>query len=156
MAKFHGYILAIVAVALQWPSASTAAKFTMTDIPTFESMRNCAQICVTAPFGSLPVTLGCNYPYQNECVCRVDLAGVASNYLSSCVPSQCTVGPADADMSSMMSIYNSYCKSNGFDVTAAPAVATSASSSRNDGAFHRRKKRVVTKNYAATRGSLAN
>lgn len=91
---------------------------------------------MAAPFGSLPEKLDCKYPYQNECLCRVDLAGEASKYLTSCVVKDCTVGPPDADVSSMMSNYNSYCLSNGFDVTAAPAVATSASSSSNNGAFY--------------------
>jgi len=137
MAKFHRHTLAILAAALlQWPSASTAVKFTMTNEPAFEAMRKCAQVCVAAPFGSLPEKLDCKYPYQNECLCRVDLAGEASKYLTSCVVKDCTVGPPDADVSSMMSNYNSYCLSNGFDVTAAPAVATSASSSSNNGAFY--------------------
>lgn len=107
----------------------------MSDEPTFEAMRKCAKGCVTAPFGSLPEKLDCSYPYQNECLCRVDLAGVASKYLTSCVLKGCTAGPADADVSSVMGIYNSYCLSNGFDVTAAPAVATSAGSSSNNGVF---------------------
>ncbi|KAL2201883.1 hypothetical protein CC79DRAFT_1377342 [Sarocladium strictum] len=108
MIGLQGQFLAILAISLRWPWACTAAELTMTKEPSFKALRSCAQVCVAAPFGSLPVELDCDYPYQNECLCREDLAGVASKYLSSCVPRQCTVGPAEADLSSMMSIYNSY------------------------------------------------
>jgi hypothetical protein len=123
---------ALAVILLQWASLSMAAVFTMSKEPAFEVIRVCAKACVTAPFGSLPEKLDCSYPYQNECVCRVDLAGMASKYLTSCV-SRCTAGPVEGDLSTMMSVYNSYCMANGFDVTAAPAFTTPTGTSGTTG-----------------------
>ncbi|KAK5657971.1 hypothetical protein OQA88_2524 [Cercophora sp. LCS_1] len=92
--------------------------------PAYKAMRECARDCLVWN-GSVDLIgeLGCVYPYQNECLCRTDLASVASKHLSSCGTTYCTVGPPEGDISMAISVYNSYCVENGFDVTAAPAVA---------------------------------
>jgi hypothetical protein len=81
--------------------------------------------------------IGCNhglcrngqdyYPAKDDCFCRSDLQTVAQNYLSTCVLSHCTVGDSSIDMSSAVSIYNSYCSAKGF----VPATTTAPGTQGN-------------------------
>ncbi len=68
--------------------------------PAFKAVRECARDCLVWN-GSIDLIgeLGCAYPYQNECLCRTDLALAASKQLSSCGETYCTVGPASGDVS---------------------------------------------------------
>ncbi|KAK4164075.1 hypothetical protein QBC43DRAFT_353770 [Cladorrhinum sp. PSN259] len=89
----------------------------------FKAMRECARDCfLWNGSGDLIGLFGCRYPYQNECLCRTDLAPAATKHLSTCCDARCTVGPATGDIATAISVYNSYCVANGFEVTAAVAV----------------------------------
>lgn len=77
--------------------------------------------------------LGCHAPEctpqwaaTNNCYCRSDLQSVATSYLSSCVDKGCTVGDSSIDVSSAISIYDSYCQGNGFAAMGNAPAATTA------------------------------
>lgn len=116
--------LALLLTTLLHHHLALATLVSIRSEPAFKAMRECARDCLVWN-GSTDLIgeLGCVYPYQNECLCRTDLASVASKHLSSCGDTYCTVGPASGDISTAIGLYNSYCVSNGFDVTAAAAVA---------------------------------
>ncbi|KAK4223415.1 hypothetical protein QBC38DRAFT_487707 [Podospora fimiseda] len=96
----------------------------------FKAMRECARDCFAwNGSGDLIGLFGCKYPYQNECLCRTDLAPAASKHLTTCLDARCTVGPATGDIATAISVYNSYCVANGFEVTAAPAAAVAKTTS---------------------------
>ena len=105
--------------------------------PAFKAMRECARDCLVWN-GSIDLIgeLGCVYPYQNECLCRTDLASAASKHLSTCGETYCTVGPPSGDISTAIGLYNSYCIANGFEVTAAAAAPkTTAAGQTNKGQY---------------------
>jgi hypothetical protein len=66
--------------------------------------------------------LGCDSNYclyaSNECYCRADHQPVAVSYLNSCVSKSCTVGNAQIDINSAVTVYDGYCTSNGYSATA--------------------------------------
>ena len=106
------------------PAQATGGVVSIRDELPFKALRECAADClVWNSSGDLIGKLGCKYPYQNDCLCRADLGGVATKHLSSCGTTRCTVGPPDGDISSALSIYNSYCLANGYEVTKAQAQA---------------------------------
>ena len=72
-----------------------------------------AHACVQNAVYYVKDTLGCPYDsksggYLNACYCRADTQGNARGYLSSVIPKSCTVG-AEADLSTALQIYDSYC-----------------------------------------------
>jgi len=86
--------------------------------------------CSTDALGG---ALGCHAPLcspqwaaTNNCYCRTDLQSVATSYLSSCVDKGCTVGDFSIDVSSAISIYDSYCQGNGFAAMGNSPAATTA------------------------------
>jgi hypothetical protein len=64
----------------------------------------------------------CTYA-SNDCYCRADHQPVAVSYLSSCVSKSCTVGDAQIDVNSAITVYDGYCSSNGYLATA-PATTS--------------------------------
>ncbi|KAI0433261.1 hypothetical protein F5Y09DRAFT_92005 [Xylaria sp. FL1042] len=97
----------------------------------FASQRPCAQSCfgggIFGDVGELADGIGCAYQNpQNECVCRLDLQSNADEYIASCVSRYCSANTLD--ITSAVSIYDSYCTSAGY-VRDTPATATSADSS---------------------------
>ncbi|KAK4183935.1 hypothetical protein QBC35DRAFT_541629 [Podospora australis] len=76
--------------------------------PAFKAMRGCARECLAwNNNGDLYSLFDCEYPQQNECLCRTDLASAASKHLSTCCSSLCTPGPATGDIVTAISVYNS-------------------------------------------------
>jgi hypothetical protein len=55
---------------------------------------------------------------SNDCYCRADHQPVAVSYLSSCVSKSCTVRDAQIDVNNAITVYDGYCSSNGYLVTA--------------------------------------
>jgi hypothetical protein len=59
---------------------------------------------------------------------------VATSYLSSCVDRGCTVGDFSIDVSSAISIYDSYCGGNGYGAMGnSPAATTAVAGGANHG-----------------------
>lgn len=116
--------LLLAAVILFHLSSTLAANIvSVREETAFKAQRECARDCFAwNGSGDLIGLFGCRYPYQNECLCRTDLAPAATKHFSTCMDARCTVGPATGDISTAISIYNSYCVANGFEVTAAVAV----------------------------------
>jgi hypothetical protein len=124
MARITANPLLLLAMAMVQVQLALATVVSIRDGPAFKAMRECARGCLVWN-GSIDLIgeLGCVYPYQNECLCRPDLASAASKHLSTCGSAYCTVGPASVDISTAIGLYNSYCVANGFDVTTVAAVA---------------------------------
>ncbi|KAK3994300.1 hypothetical protein QBC44DRAFT_392820 [Cladorrhinum sp. PSN332] len=124
------FILLAVTLLSNLSTTLAADAVSVRDEKAFKAMRECARTCfVSNGSGDLIGQFGCRWPYQNDCLCRTDLAPAASKYLSTCCDAYCTVGPATGDISTVISLYNSYCVSNGYEVTAAvaaPAKTTAA------------------------------
>jgi len=108
--------------------ASQNAQYTIESVPAYSLQRSCVQYCIGTGDGGLPGNLGCPNPNQplNACACRTDLQPSASSFLTSCVNQWCSSDPSD--LSSAISIYDSYCASNGFAIVTAPASTTGATS----------------------------
>lgn len=127
----------VVALALLANLALAADTVSIQSEDGYKVLRSCAQKCV-AYFGlnDLQSKLGCGgNPFQNECLCRTDLASAANKHLSTCCDAACTVGPSNGDITSAISVYDSYCLANGYDVTAAANLAPAKATPTNQGTF---------------------
>ncbi|KAK7397517.1 hypothetical protein QQX98_013111 [Neonectria punicea] len=76
--------------------------------------------------------MGCGSPYNNDCYCATASASasVADGFMSKCASSLCERGDYTLDLSSIQSLYGSYCMGAGFTQPGAtewynPAEATS-------------------------------
>jgi len=107
---------------------------------SFQAIDLCAQNCFQTWVAGcwnplLDIYLQCvaeATPYctmaSNDCYCRADHQPVAESYLSSCISKSCTVGNAQIDVNSAITVYEGYCASNGYSATApasTPAQTTS-------------------------------
>lgn len=125
-----GLLLASLVLQAQ-PGQAAGGPLSVRDEAAFKAQRECGRDCMVFN-GSIDLIgkFGCAWPYQNDCFCRADLGVAATKHFSSCGTARCTVGPSDGDISTMISIYNSYCLSNGYEVTkvqAQQAAPTGAS-----------------------------
>ncbi|KAK0724557.1 hypothetical protein B0H67DRAFT_550295 [Lasiosphaeris hirsuta] len=105
-------------------SAQAPAAFTLPSQPEYNLLSSCGKTCL---FGSSDVwiggRLGCSNPYTNDCMCRVDKAPTISSYASECNKNLCTLGgDSRQDISTFLSIYNSYCAKNGYTLPGAAEV----------------------------------
>ena len=92
-----------------------AQQYTIISVPAYEHQHACVQYCIGGEADeNLPNALGCPSTYLNACVCRTDLQPSASSFLTACVNQGCSSDPSD--LSSAISLYDSYCASNGFPV----------------------------------------
>ena len=110
----------------------------------YSSQKPCAQQCFLGDFGGCGIDqiayqIGCNFNEcsdkfgaTNGCYCRTDLQSVAQSYVSQCVKTRCTIGDSEIDISSAVSIYDSYCVANGFPVNV-PATPTRAAQTNTGG-----------------------
>ncbi|KAM0432330.1 hypothetical protein ACHAPT_004871 [Fusarium lateritium] len=80
--------------------------------------------------------MGCDDPYDNNCYCATASASAsqADAWMSKCASNTCSAGDRSRDLSSMQSIYASYCMGAGYTQPGAtnwynPAEATEESSS---------------------------
>jgi len=123
---------AAVTLLLHALPARADKSITVVGFAPYLDLRECAQDCIwhRGNVDDLVASgLGCPSPWMNECMCRVDLATVASSFLTSCCSSRCTVGSPNGDITAAVGVYNSYCESNGFAVNpAATAAAPTAGS----------------------------
>jgi hypothetical protein len=120
----------------------------------YSSQKPCAQQCFLGNFAGCGIdqvaqAMGCGYNYcgnaigaTNGCYCRTDLQSVAQSYVSQCVKTRCTIGNSEIDISSAVSIYDSYCVANGFpvDVPTTPTKGAQAATSGGMLAVSRRSK----------------
>jgi hypothetical protein len=100
--------------------------FTIQSVPAYSLQRVCVQNCVFPGNGDLALNIGCPYPVLNACVCRTDLQRSASIYLTQCVDQGCFSDPSD--LSSAISLYDSYYVSNGLPLLLVQAFTTAATS----------------------------
>jgi hypothetical protein len=108
--------------------AEGASSVTIISENGYKQLRQCAQFCVWhagAVDDLMAEGLGCTSPWVNDCLCRLDLAPIASSFVSKCCSSRCTIGSADGDVSSAIGVYNTYCQANGFAVAGAGAAVAS-------------------------------
>ncbi|KAM5352633.1 hypothetical protein ACJ41O_005355 [Fusarium nematophilum] len=84
--------------------------------------------------------MGCDDPYDNNCYCATETESVsnADAWMSKCAQNSCSAGDRPRDLSSMQSIYASYCMGAGFTQAGAtkwynPAEATDEPSSDEGG-----------------------
>lgn len=109
-----------------------AATVTLTNLPAYQSQRSCATRCFYSGFSSgggpdrLANLLDCDVdPIENDCFCRADLQDDADALLQSCVYDACSKNTID--VTSAVSIYDSYCTAAGFN----RAVETTAAQSKS-------------------------
>jgi hypothetical protein len=104
--------------------AAQNSAYTIESVSAYSLQRTCVQNCL----GGLPGQIGCpfSYVYLNQCACRTDLQPSASTFLTGCVNNGCSRDPSD--LSSAISLYDSYCVSNGFALVTVPASTTAATS----------------------------
>ncbi|KAK4096063.1 hypothetical protein N658DRAFT_64756 [Parathielavia hyrcaniae] len=110
------------------PSHPVAAEapptFSLQNQPEFNLLSGCGKECL---YGSSNVwiggRLGCSGPYTNDCMCRVDKAAAISSYASECNSRLCTHGDVQEDITTFLSLYNSYCAKNSYTLPGAAAEA---------------------------------
>lgn len=113
---------------------------TVNSLAPYAQLRECAQNCfVGYQAGCIydNVAKAINCPANcfslalDSCFCRADVQTDAESYLSSCVITSCSSGGNNkVDLSSAVSIYDSYCLEKGYTALRAPA-STEASPTPN-------------------------
>lgn len=101
------------------PALAASPTVSVRSEAAYSAMRGCARTCIGS---ALMSKFDCAWPYYNECMCRTDLAKMATSHFSSCCSSICT-GPAEVDISGANQLYYSYCGANGYAVEAAAVAA---------------------------------
>src|SRR5579871_6862897 len=115
--RFIQITIYILAFMHQWLVRGDGT-VTITDAPAFTQQRPCATICfeyIYVNYHGFPLAgaLGCSLnPVENDCFCRTDLEGHATQYLKSCVSDGCSNN--FNDIQTAQSIYLAYCSSNGY------------------------------------------
>lgn len=126
------------------PSLAEETVTISSDIPKdgHDCISDCLYSTLLTDLGEI---MGCDLPYENACYCATATASasVADSWMSRCASSQCGRGDVTRDLTSMQSIYGSYCMAAGFTQPGAtewynPAEVTeeptSASSDSEDSA----------------------
>lgn len=126
------------------PSLGAETVTISSDIP--KDGHDCIGDCLYSTYlTDMGKIMGCDLPYENACYCATQAASVsvADNWMSRCASSNCGRGDVTRDLTSMQSLYGSYCMGAGFTQPGAtewynPAEATeeasSASSAEEDSA----------------------
>lgn len=112
-----------------------AATVTISELPTYESLRPCAQSCFFAGvYDRVANVVGCTTDPdpENSCYCRGDLQSKATKFLEDCVDESCG---KDVDVSAALGIYNAYCTSNGYKLASSASDLTPTSVSTSAGMF---------------------
>ena len=81
------------------------------------NQHRCVTQCIWAiGYSDIGNALKCGNPYDNNCFCNIASASAsaASSWLTACGSSACSAGDITADVTSMHSIYGSYCMNAGF------------------------------------------
>jgi hypothetical protein len=105
---------------------SQISQYAIQSVAGYSLQRACVQECVSSGYYGLPTGIGCPNPYLIACVCRTDLQPSASTFLTQCVNQGCSSDPSD--LSSAISLYDSYCALNGVPLVTAPVSTTAATS----------------------------
>lgn len=92
----------------------------------------CVPICVSNDYSAdIGRALNCGDPYANDCFCNTGAASAAAatSWLAACASTECSAGDLSDDLTSMHSLYASYCIGAGFTQPGAtdwynPASAT--------------------------------
>lgn len=129
MKIYRSLILVIFASVV---ASQNNSQYTIESVPAYSLQRVCVQNCVGTDLGfGLPANIGCPADsccpetYLGACACRTDLQPSAFSYLTQYVNQQCSSNPSD--LSSAISLYDSYCVSNGFPLVT--AISTTAATS---------------------------
>jgi hypothetical protein len=117
---YTGYYIPIILLAFSNFALAQNGAYTIFNTPNYTQQQTCLQNCFMnyGDNGSkLPGYLGCAWDgskFLDACVCRADLAQLASAFLTKCVSSACSLYPADVP--SAISLYNSYCSTPGGNI----------------------------------------
>jgi hypothetical protein len=92
----------------------------------------CVSVCIYNDYSAdIGRALNCGDPYANDCFCNTGSASAsaATSWLANCASTDCSAGDLSDDLTSMHSIYASYCIGAGFTQPGAtdwynPATAT--------------------------------
>ncbi|KAG9256191.1 uncharacterized protein F5Z01DRAFT_672185 [Emericellopsis atlantica] len=87
------------------------------DVPY--AAHRCVKYCVQHPFGvgtDIGVALQCGDPYEEDCYCATedDSLTLVSEHINNCASTSCSAGDLTKDVSSMRSLYASYCRGKGY------------------------------------------
>ena len=96
--------------------------------PDFVRQRDCLKLCwtCTTPCPVVWGVIGCGGAPFDSCMCREDLRSSASSFLTSCINYRCTSAPHD--VTSAVSLYNSYCHLTSLDEPATSKTAANVGS----------------------------
>ncbi|KAM7197763.1 hypothetical protein V8F20_006436 [Naviculisporaceae sp. PSN 640] len=120
------HILLIAAFSDFGAIAAVQDHQTIASLEAFDNLQPCARKCIANDDGwcwndYIGRALGCDNSCDrttggapNTCYCRTDYIAVATDYLSNCVLSACTLGDNSRDLGSALDLYNGYCNSLGY------------------------------------------
>ena len=107
------------------PAAAATTIFSITAEPDYPRLRDCGKWCMwDSPLSWIVGRLNCPPPYGNDCMCRADLATAMSAHATSCLTDMCTPGDPNVDISTFLSLYNTYCLKNGYTLPGVAAAQT--------------------------------
>jgi hypothetical protein len=130
------WILLIFQVAAQ-----ILETISITKDASYRVLPECAQICVAWIQNSVN---SCEAPWYNACLCDVNMASRATQFVSSCITSRCSVGAGAQTTIAQTAnaAYATYCDKAGYSLPIAAASVppipppTATSSSGGEPAFH--------------------
>jgi len=102
-------------------TAQAPRTFSLHQQPEYNLLSGCGKTCMYGPAAVwIGGKLGCSDPYTNDCMCRLDKAPSISSYASECNKNLCTgFGDVQQDISTFLSLYNTYCAKNGYTLPGA-------------------------------------
>jgi hypothetical protein len=115
----HTLMLFIEACVILLLTISPVLSIETVSITSFypANQHQCVTDCIYADIlTNIADALHCATPYANDCFCNTGSASasVATSWLSDCASSYCSAGDLSDDLTSMQSIYASYCIAAGF------------------------------------------
>ncbi|KAF7542926.1 hypothetical protein G7Z17_g11163 [Cylindrodendrum hubeiense] len=124
--------LPLFSILLLLLQSSVRAAETVSISAAIDEGHDCISQCLYYTLVSdMGEAMGCDNPYENNCYCATQAASatIADDWMSKCASSKCGKGDLTLDLSSMQSIYGSYCMGAGFTQPGAtnwynPAEAT--------------------------------
>lgn len=104
----------------------------LTEIPLYQDLRQCAQSYVFNWCCTVDVyeALGCPSPPVDECLCREDLRGIGSSFLSKSVNSACSTN--GLDLSNALSVWDIYCSREGMEPSLSVETATTTANNERE------------------------
>jgi hypothetical protein len=131
---------------------------------SYSTARACAAGCIwysgvwacgyNAGYYDLNMELGCGCDAINACYCSKGLGSSATSYIQSCVSTECSgVGNWEDEVTSMLNLYDGYCKTANQEVASASATSAADSSAPTSSSTTRS---GISTSPTATTGGKAN